>query len=452
MRLLCAFLLICAVFLRTGIPVRADEWAEEDGSWRYYYDDGRCENRGWKWIDGNRDGVTECYYFTEDGTILTDTETPDGYQVDDTGAWINDGQRETHDAQVTFAVTGDNLIHGQLISFGQRTGSYDFLYQQELAQELKRADVAVLSQETIFVADPSEYSGYPSFGTPLAVGEAALQAGFNLAACATNHTLDKGLGAIDTTAAFYEEKDIPCIGIQSSSDIEYEPYKLLTVNGVRLALYDYTYGTNGIPIPASRPHAVHLLNNPNAVRQDLALGREAADAVIVFVHWGNEYEPDPSVYQKSWTRVFLESGVDVVVGTHPHVPQPCELLEREDGHRMLVYYSLGNMVSRQDRRECSIGGLAEFTITRTPEACGVTEYELKPLITHQTGEYSTACLLDHYTEEMAAAHRMGLALGQWQALYEAWTKGTGAYWGEPSLFTRKKWIEEDALKKEAEAS
>jgi hypothetical protein len=421
-------------------PVYADEWVQENGSWKYRYDDGSFENRGWKWIDGDRDCVTECYYFREDGTIVVSGETPDGYHVDRDGAWVKDGRRQEYKTEVRFAVTGDNLIHGQLIRFGQGSGNYEFLYQWELSQELKAADLAVLNQETIFVADPAAYSGYPTFGTPLAVGEAALNAGFNLAACATNHALDKGLGAIDTTAAFYEARGIPYIGIQSSGHIEYEPYKLITVNGVRLALYDYTYGTNGIPIPASHPHAVHLLTNPNAVRAELALGRAAADAVIVFVHWGNEYEPDPSVYQRSWANVFLESGVDVVVGGHPHVLQPVELREREDGHKMVVYYSLGNMVSRQDRWESSIGGLAEFTITRTPEGCGVTEYELKPLITHQTWDFSTACLLESYTPELAAAHRMGLSIPQWQELFARWTKGTGGHWGKASDSTNAKQV------------
>ncbi len=422
----------------SGLTAFADEWIGEGSSWKFQYDDGSFENRGWKWIDGNRDCVSECYFFQEDGTIIASGTTPDGYRVDFTGAWTENGKRQERGTEVSFAVTGDNLIHGQLIRFGLQHGGYDYLYQADLSQELKAADVAVLSQETIYVADPAAYSGYPTFGTPLAVGEAALNAGFNLAACATNHSLDKGLGAIDTTTAFYEERGIPYLGIQSSGRVDYEPYKLITVNGVRLALYDYTYGTNGIRIPAGHPHSVHLLTNPNAISAELALGRAAADAVVVFVHWGNEYEPDPSVSQRAWANVFLESGVDVVVGTHPHVLQPVELREREDGHKMLLYYSLGNMVSRQDRRESSIGGLAEFTLTRTPEGCSVTEYELKPLITHQTLDYSTACLLENYTSELAAAHRMGLSVPQWQELFAAWTKGTGAYWGEPSRVTREK--------------
>ena len=445
-------LLLAAAFLLVPVPVPhalADEWIETDEGRKYRYDDGSFAAGGWKWIDGDRDCVTECYYFHEDGSIAVNTKTEDGYEVDETGAWIENGEVQTHDTQLTIAVTGDNLIHQELISFGLASGGFDFLYGGDLAEELRQADLAVLSQETIYVNDPALYSGYPAFGTPLAVGEAALRAGFSLAACATNHSMDKGIAAIDTTARFYEEHQIPYIGIQPSARPEYEPWRLLTVNGVRLALFDYTYGTNGIRIPERTPHAVHLLTDPARVRADIAAAREQADAVIVFVHWGEEYTQVPNASQRAWTGVFLESGVDVVVGTHPHVLQPVQLFERENAQPMLVFYSLGNMVSRQGRPQCSIGGLAEFTITRTPEGCGVTEYELKPVITHQSWNSSTAGLLENYTPELAAAHRMGLSLEEWHALFDKWSGGTGSYWGEPSLFTRKKWVAESAAKSES---
>ena len=421
-----AFLVLPVLFL-PFLSSRADGWIEEDGSWKYRYDDGSFETGGWKWIDGNRDCVAECYYFNEDGTIVCDSETPDGYTVDDTGAWILDGEVQTHPAEVSFAVTGDNLIHKELIAFGQALGNYDFLYDWTLEQELKNADLAVLSQETIYVDRQELCSGFPTFGTPLSVGESALKAGFNLAACATNHTMDKGMAGIDTTAAFYEANHIPYLGIQPSSRREYEPFRLLTVNGVRLALFDYSYGTNGIRIPAAYPNAVHLLNDPARIREDLALGREAADALIVFVHWGEEYQPDPNAFQLSFAELFLECGVDVVVGTHPHVLQPMQVMEREDGHRMLIYYSLGNMVSRQDRPESSIGGLAAFTISRTPEGCTFRDPELLPVIAHQSATWSQAGMLDRYTAEQAASHRMHLSLDQWRSLFLQWTKGTGTF-------------------------
>ena len=423
-KLIFLLFLLFAAFLCPSISY-ADAWAEEEGGWKYRYDDGSYEHGGWKWIDGNRDGICECYYFYEDGSIAVDTTTPDGFQVDETGAWTENGTVQEHPAKVSFAVTGDNLIHKELILFGQELGNYDFLYDWTLEQELKNKDIAVLSQETIFVDRPENYSGFPAFGTPLQVGESALKAGFNMAACATNHAMDKGMAGINTTAAFYEANGIPYLGIQSADHPAYEPFRLITVNGVRLALFDYTYGTNGIRIPAAFPHAVHLLQDPAVISADLSAGRNAADAVIVFVHWGTEYQPSPDEKQLFWKQLFLESGVDVVVGTHPHVLQPMQVEEREDGHRMLIYYSLGNLVSRQDRHESSIGGMAEFSIERNAEGCSFTDFSLRPVICHQTATWSQSGMLELYPEERAKEHRMHLTKKEWMDLFMAWTSGTG---------------------------
>ncbi|MBR2532162.1 MAG: CapA family protein [Lachnospiraceae bacterium] len=418
--------IIIMFILLASLQAHADTWVGTDEGWKFQYDDGHFETGGWKWIDSDRDCHAECYYFQENGSIAVSTTTPDGFRVNADGAWVENGLVQKKDTAVTIAVGGDNLIHQQLIDYGLAAGSFDFLYSRELAEELQCADLAVLSQETIFTDRPDQYNGYPDFGTPVAVGESALRAGFGLAACATNHALDKGIGGINTTAAFYESHDIPYIGIQSTAHPQYEPFRVLTINGVRLALLNYTYGTNGIRIPRNFPFTVHLLNDPEAVRQDIAAARNTADAVLVFAHWGTEFSPDTFALQQSWTNVFLESGVDVVIGTHPHVLQPMVLLERDDGHPMLVYYSLGNLVSAQNWAPASIGGLAEFTIARTPAGCRITDHKLKPVVTHQTDTYSTTYPLRCYTDELAAIHRMHLSVAQWRELFDIWTKGTGS--------------------------
>ena len=418
--------MLAAALCFLSLQAYADSWIETDEGWKFRYDDGHFETGGWTWIDGDRDCQAECYYFAENGIMASGTTTPDGYKVNETGAWVEGGRVQKKDTEAAIAVSGDNLIHQQLIDHGLALGNFDFLYSPELSNELRSADLAVLSQETIFTDKPDEYNGYPDFGTPLAVGESALRAGFGMAACATNHALDKGMRGINATAAFYEARGIPYIGIQPSSRPGYEPFRVLTVNGVRLALLNYTFGTNGIRIPRSFPYAVHLLNDPESVRRDIAAAKSTADAVLVFAHWGTEFSPDIDGLQQSWTNVFLESGVDVVIGTHPHVLQPMELLDRGDGHRMLVYYSLGNLVSAQNWAPASIGGLAEFTITRTPDGCRITDHKLKPVVTHQTDTWSAAIPLENYTDELAAAHRMHLTVAQWQELFDTWTKGSAA--------------------------
>ena len=280
-----------------------------------------------------------------------------------------------------------------------------------------------------------------------ALREAALKAGFNAAACATNHVLDAGAEGINTTAAFYEERGVPCLGIlpEWKNAAEEPPYHLFTQDGIRIAVFDYTYGTNFGDPEGYWPGAVHLLKDEETVREEIASARRerggnertqgsgtaadapeaipAADAVIVLVHWGTEYSQEPDEEQRRWAKVFYEAEADVVVGSHPHVLQPLEILNEADfgvsddsapdeaaraggGRQMPVFWSLGNLVSRQDRPECVLGGLAEFTVRRFPGGCEVTDCRLVPVITHQTEDATTVWLLEDYTEEKAAEHRL----------------------------------------------
>lgn len=133
---------------------------------------------------------------------------------------------------------------------------------------------------------------------------------------------------------------------------------------------------------------VHLLENEAQIRRDLAKAKEEADFVVVFAHWGTEYAQEPDDYQKKWAQVFLECGVDVVIGTHPHSLQPFEVLTDEGGHEMLIYYSVGNYISAQPEQSCVKGGMAEFTVSLTADGYRISAYDLKPLsIIWENGRY-----------------------------------------------------------------
>lgn len=137
---------------------------------------------------------------------------------------------------------------------------------------------------------------------------------------------------------------------------------------------------------------VHLFP---AAEADIAQAKSEADFVIVFAHWGTEYAEEADAFQREWTQVFLESGVDVVVGTHPHVLQPYEMLTADNGHRMLVYYSIGNFISAQPEKRCVKGGMAEFTVSLTPKGYQVTEYDLRPLAIEWSPGGRYTAVFDH---------------------------------------------------------
>ena len=228
------------------------------------------------------------------------------------------------------------------------------------------------------------------FGTPAEAGEAILAAGFDVVSCASNHALDKGTGAIDRTAALYREAGVLCPGIQPVSDGSYQPYVLLERGGITCALLSYTQSTNGHALPEEAPYVLHTLDDEDQVRRDLAAAGAAADFVLVFVHWGTEYAAEPDEFQLRWASLFADCGVDVVLGTHPHVLQRWEWVAGEGGHRTLVYYSLGNFISAQTDEACRRGGLACFTLSRVGERCTVTDWGLKTVVTREeNGLYTT---------------------------------------------------------------
>lgn len=302
---------------------------------------------------------------------------------------------EKEDPEVSFVVFGDNLIHEPIYTYGlNHSGNFDFLYEN-IKERIAESDIAVINQETPFVEDSAEYGDYPRFGTPIQVGEAIAEAGFNVVTCATNHALDRGTEGVHTTKEFFTSHDILCLGIQSEEETERKPYEVIMRKGAKFALFNYTYGTNGNVLPEGYPYMVHLLENEQQIREDIKKAREEADFVIVFAHWGTENSTKIDDFQRKWVNVFLDSKVDVVVGSHPHVLQPFEMLEGEDEHRMLCYYSVGNFVSAQPEKSCEKGGMAGFTIAPGKDGYEIASYDLQPLtILWQTGGGYTTILTE----------------------------------------------------------
>ena len=295
---------------------------------------------------------------------------------------------EHHSGQVSFMAVGDNLIHSGIYTYGLNYNNGDFNYLYDGIRDYSQsADIAIINHETMLVADPGEISGYPAFGTPLAVGDAVVNAGFDVVSCATNHCMDKGGYAANVTRQFYRDRGITCIGIQAYDEPDYIPYWIVEKNGLRIAFFNYTYGTNGYPIPDDYPNMVHTLDDEWQVRADLAAGAADSDIQIVCVHMGNEYDFEPNDYQNYWLQIFMEYGVDVVIGSHPHVLQPYGIIQGEGGKQMLVYYSLGNFVSCQTEEACQIGGMALFTIRKDGRGTRVIAYDRMKTRTVQEGLY-----------------------------------------------------------------
>lgn len=310
------------------------------------------------------------------------------------------------DTSFSLIAAGDNLIHLPIYRLGLEKGNFDFLYQH-IRSTIENADIAVLNQETPLVSDSSLYGDYPYFGTPVQIAAAVRNAGFDIATCATNHAMDRSMTGIDTTVSTFQNLGMSVLGIQSSNQPNPEAYQIISCKGARLALFNYTDSLNGHPLPKNYPNAVHRLSDMEQMSKDFQAAKANSDFVIVFVHWGTEYATSIDEKQKKWTQFFLDQNVDVVIGTHPHVTQSCELLTSGNGHQMLVFYSLGNFMSAQNQIPCVRGELAQITFALGSDGYQIEHYETLPIITHQESGYYSVFSADDYPDILAKRHRLG---------------------------------------------
>ena len=299
---------------------------------------------------------------------------------------------------INIMMIGDVLVHKPIYKSGiQSDGSlnYDHLFKN-IQDDINASDIKIVNQETILGGMDMGFSSYPCFNSPQEIGDAEVKAGFNTILHATNHALDKGLSGIENTLNFWHTKypNINVLGINETKEDADKIY-VYQQDGFKIAILNYTFSTNGIPLPKKKPYAVNMLS-VDRVTKDIKKAKEVADMVVVCPHWGTEYTYTPDSLQKKYTELFSTLGVDLVIGTHPHVLEPVEVIKNSEGHNMLVYYSLGNFVSCQTEMPRMIGGMAEITLEQDEDNNNsyIKNYSLTPLIT-QEGEYTTYKLKDY---------------------------------------------------------
>ena len=324
---------------------------------------------------------------------------------------------------ITLMALGDNLMHMGIVYTGkQKDGSYDYTFLFENLQEfLDEADIKVINQETIFGGNELGFSGYPYFNSPTQVGDAIAAAGFNVVLHASNHAADQKISGLKNCVDFWKQyPEVLMVGITGDEPAEEIP--ILTVNDITFAILNYTYGPNMATLPSSiRGHLNMLCNyNPETgaidfttlnpqVLEDIENAKEVADIVIVYPHWGTEYRTTPSSYQKDFARQMSEAGADLIIGTHPHVPQPVEWITAENGHETLCYYSLGNYVSTQKQAICMLEEMAWVTFHVAEDGVSIDRESsgVLPLVCHyKSGPVRLVGVypLEEYTEEQASAH------------------------------------------------
>lgn len=324
---------------------------------------------------------------------------------------IQEDDRQTD--TMTVVMVGDILLHTPVENSAvqeDKSRNFDAIFANT-CDEIQAADLAIVNQEVIIGGEELGISGYPAFNAPYEIGDALVTAGFDVVCHATNHALDKGKRGVLNTLNFWNENYpyMGVIGIYDSQKMQDDIY-IYECNGIEVAILNYTYGTNGITLPSDMPYAVNLLSEQK-VKEDIEKAGELADFTIVCPHWGTEYSLSVSDEQRKWTEIFLEGGVDLVLGTHPHVIEPIEWVEDEDGEkRMLVYYSLGNYVNWTSGTgdgvaNRMVGGMAQIKLERGDNGkVYISDYGVEPLVCHVEDGINgvTVYKLSDYTQELAA--------------------------------------------------
>lgn len=316
--------------------------------------------------------------------------------------------------QIHIVMVGDILLHTPVEKSAKRedgTYSYDAIFA-DTKDLISAADLALVNQEVILGGTELGISGYPAFNAPYEVGDDLVEAGFDVICHATNHALDKGKKGVLNCLNFWKTTypNIQILGLHDNPDDSLYIYEK---DGMKIAFLNYTYSTNGVALPEDMPYAVDMLSQKK-VTADIQYAESVADFTVVCPHWGTEYRLTPDSYQEKWTKIFLENGVDLVLGTHPHVIEPIELREDDNGHSMLVYYSLGNFVnwtssSGDGISNRMVGGMADVTLERNDDGNVVlSDYGITALVCHLTdGQDGVSVkLLSDYTEELASQNRI----------------------------------------------
>ena len=302
----------------------------------------------------------------------------------------NDGTKEEVKEKVytTSVITaGDNLIHSSLYNEAHRNANYDgydFSPMYELLKPIvSNYDIEYYNQETILGGSELGLSDYPTFNSPYEVGDTMIDLGFNLVSLATNHTIDSGSKAVLNSREYWNSKEnVLAVGSYSSEE-ERNKIDIRESNGITYTMLNYTYGTNGIKVPEGKEYLVNVwptdldINDPEKdteyqdykkiVLEDIKRVRDKVDVLFVAMHWGVEYTHEPTEYEKDMAKFLADNGVDVIIGTHPHVIQPVTWIDNT-----LVIYSLGNLISAQYQNQstctdykCTTGLMTSFKITKT---------------------------------------------------------------------------------------
>lgn len=363
-------------------------------------------------------------------SISSQTSVQDpGYPIDVDGqAPTNQVQADTEvvteevfkPTSAKLVAVGDNLMHRSCtLSAKNADGTYDFTkHFANMADIFKAADLAVISQDTVLggieLGATSTETGI--FNTAVELADGMADAGINVVLAANNHIMDEDSAGLNTMMSYFSTKypNITLLGVNNSREAKDEPVYVET-NNIKIAMINYSYGSNQTADLDASPYLLNQYDE-DWLSDILKQAREEADFIIAFPFWGEQNSMDYTQEQERQAQFLADNGVDLIIGSYPHVVEPVKWITAENGDRTLVYYSLGNFQSIQNTVENMLGGQANVTISKEEDGTHISDYSLDFVVTHyeqrESSEYYdivTTYPLADYTSDLAARHGMSVS-------------------------------------------
>ena len=273
---------------------------------------------------------------------------------------------------ITFTLTalGDTLCHNTQYwdAYNSQTGEYDFSYvYDDIKDYTSASDITVGSLETTFAGEEKGYSNYPTFNTPDSLATALKDIGLDVISLAGNHALDYGYTGLCRTIDVFDNIGISHLGTYKTAE-DQEKLLIKDVKGIKIAFINYTYGTNGIPLPTGKEYCVNLIDKELIKKQIEQAKNQNVDMIVSCIHWGTEYRTTANSEQEELANFLFENGVDVILGNHPHVLEPMEkrtiTLNDSTTKDVFVIYALGNFTADQRDEITRDSAILNLTFTK----------------------------------------------------------------------------------------
>jgi len=290
----------------------------------------------------------------------------------------SDAQGDNDTTFISIIFAGDIMGHDTQIeaAFDSETNSYNYEpVFRYVSPYIQSADIAVANLEVTLAGPP--FAGYPQFSSPDEFAIAAKEAGFDVMILANNHALDRGARGLARTHRVLDSLNFVHAGTYINEEDRNARHPLIVEkSGIKIALLNYTYGTNGIRIP--EPYIVNLIDT-SMISRDMEVATSMnPDFTIVTIHWGNEYERNENAEQRRIAGFLISKGADAVIGSHPHVVQPVDVNYSDTEQPRIVVYSLGNYVSNQRNQYRDGGIMFEMKLAKSSEGSFIAEYSYLP--------------------------------------------------------------------------